>query len=127
MRKFVAKVDHTKISSSVNSESHFPTAQVIFIYGCYVTSQFAISEDHLDELVIPPGQVFCLGDNRDQSQDSRVFGPVPRSTLRGRAMLIYWSFDGSGRETARGLERLLYLPLNFVGKTRWERQFTLVR
>lgn len=83
--------------------------------------------DHLDELVIPPGQVYCLGDNRDQSQDSRVFGPVPRPTLRGRAMLVYWSFDGSGRETSRGLERLLYLPLNFVGETRWDRQFTLVK
>jgi signal peptidase I len=82
--------------------------------------------DHLDELAIPPGHVFCLGDNRDQSQDSRVFGPVPRRALRARAVLVYWSFDGSGRENARGMERLVYLPLNFVGKTRWERQFTLV-
>ena len=83
--------------------------------------------DHLDELVIPADEVFCLGDNRDRSQDSRVFGPVPRLTLRGRALLIYWSFDGSKRNSARGLQRLFYLPLNFIGKTRWERQFSLVR
>ena len=83
--------------------------------------------DHLAHLVVPPGNVFCLGDNRDESQDSRVFGPVHRSTIRGRAMLVYWSFDNQGRETARGFPRLFHLPLNFFAKTRWDRQFTLVR
>jgi len=83
--------------------------------------------DHLDEQLIPPDEVFCLGDNRDSSHDSRFFGPVPLTTVRGRALLVYWSFDGSGRASARGLGRLLYLPLNFVSKTRWERQFMLVR
>lgn len=83
--------------------------------------------DHLAPLEIPPDSVFCLGDNRDESQDSRVFGPVPRSTVRGRAFLVYWSFDPEGRKTARGFGRLFYFPLNFFSETRWERQFTLVR
>ncbi len=78
-------------------------------------------------LVIPPDSVFCLGDNRDESQDSRVFGPVPRSTVRGRAFMVYWSFDDEGRASARGLARLFYLPLHFFSETRWERQFTFVR
>jgi signal peptidase I len=83
--------------------------------------------DHLAPLVISENQVFCLGDNRDESQDSRVFGPVPRSTLRGRAFLVYWSFDNDERVSASGFSRLFYMPLNIFSKTRWERQFTLVR
>jgi signal peptidase I len=85
------------------------------------------ARDHLVPTGIEHGSVFCLGDNRDESQDSRVFGPVPRDTIRGRALLVYWSFDGSERNAARGLGRFFYLPLNFVSKTRWDRQFQLVR
>ena len=83
--------------------------------------------DNLAPLDIPDDHLFCLGDNRDESQDSRVFGPVPRSTIRGRALLVYWSFDNDDRASARGLGRLFYTPLNFFSKTRWDRQFTLVR
>jgi len=83
--------------------------------------------DNLEPLVIPNDHVFCLGDNRDESQDSRVFGPVPRPTIRGRAVLVYWSFDSDDRASARGIGRLFYTPLHFFSKTRWDRQFTLVR
>jgi signal peptidase I len=85
------------------------------------------ARDHLAPFAVPESQLFFLGDNRDESQDSRVFGPVPRSTLRGRALLVYWSFNDEGRNRARGLGRLLYLPLHFFSDTRWERQFRLVR
>ena len=83
--------------------------------------------DHLAPLVVPPGSVFCLGDNRDESQDSRVFGPVARSTIRGRAFLIYWSFGSEEEKTARRFGRLFSMPLDFFSKIRWDRQFTLVR
>ena len=85
------------------------------------------ARDHLEPLALASDQYFCLGDNRDESQDSRVFGPVPRSTIRGRALVIYWSFDSEEREAARGFGRLFYTPLNFFGETRWDRQFQVVR
>jgi signal peptidase I len=88
--------------------------------------------DNLDPLVVPEHHVFCLGDNRDESQDSRVFGSVPMSTVRGRAWLIYWSFerpatDGEWRGPARGVRDLADVFFNFFSKTRWDRQFKLVR
>jgi signal peptidase I len=45
-----------------------------------------------DEIVLPPGKYFALGDNRDNSQDSRYWGLVDRSNIVGRPLLIYWSF-----------------------------------
>jgi signal peptidase I len=41
--------------------------------------------------VVPPGQVFCMGDNRDNSNDSRSWGPVPIENIKGKALFIWWS------------------------------------
>jgi signal peptidase I len=51
-----------------------------------VTSQFSA-------VVVPPGTLWVMGDNRGNSSDSRVFGPVPRSTVVGRAFVRVWPFD----------------------------------
>ena len=45
----------------------------------------------------PTGQYFVMGDNRDNSQDSRYWGFLPRGYIKGKALMIYWSYD-SGRE-----------------------------
>ena len=88
--------------------------------------------DNFGPFTVPEGTVFCLGDNRDNSLDSRFWGPVPLSYVKGRAVLIYWSYeagrdDWQWRGLGHRLRQLAGVVLNFFTKTRWEREFRLIR
>jgi signal peptidase I len=53
--------------------------------------------DNFGPVTVPPDRVFVMGDNRDRSYDSRFWGFVPLDDVRGKAFVIYWSWDGSDR------------------------------
>jgi signal peptidase I len=57
---------------------------------------FSPHSPQFGKMVVPPGHVFAMGDNRDRSSDSRVWGPVPLENIKGQAFLIYWSWDKDG-------------------------------
>ncbi len=83
--------------------------------------KFAVSRPY----PIPEGQYFMMGDNRDNSADSRVWGTVPRDLIVGRAMFVIWSYDKHASQSDAAF------PLNFVSdfanNTRWSRIGTLLR
>ena len=80
------------------------------------------------ELVVPPGNYFAMGDNRDDSLDSRYWGFVPRENIIGKPLLIFWSYDAPTADlVGYSADHFLDLAKNFFFKTRWDRTLKLVR
>ncbi|MBS1816403.1 MAG: signal peptidase I [Acidobacteria bacterium] len=83
-------------------------------------------------VTVPANQYFVMGDNRDNSQDSRYWGFLPRDYVKGKALVIYWSFE-SGREdyeeagAADTVKGLWSVFSHFFTRTRWERMFRQIR
>jgi signal peptidase I len=87
---------------------------------------------HGDDIVVPPGHYFGMGDHRHVSLDSRYWGFIPRENIIGRPMFIYWSFEtpeDQYRKTAWS-DRISFLAkvvFHFFDETRWRRTLQFVR
>jgi signal peptidase I len=82
------------------------------------------------ELVVPENMYFVMGDNRDESLDSRYWGFVPRENIIGRPLVIYWSFrqnDDDPSSSDGKLNRLAAAFVRLYHDTRWSRTLRLVR
>ena len=102
-------------------------------YTQHIDKEMIPERDNMPSVRVPPGHFFVMGDNRDNSADSREWGFVSRSQIRGRALFVYWStaprstggaagssgVPGATPETASGFGAL--------ANTRWDRTFLLIR
>lgn len=80
------------------------------------------------EVVVPPDHFFAMGDNRDNSADSRFWGFVPRENIIGKPLMIYWSYAVEGNyPTDWDLEHLFSVAKGFFSNTRWSRTFMVPR
>ena len=80
-------------------------------------------------VVVPPGHYFAMGDNRDQSLDSRYWGFVPRENIIGKPLIIYWSFQASTEDLSNPsvtIPHLIDMIVHFPTKTRWTRTLRLI-
>jgi signal peptidase I len=115
--------DHT-FASHRDPERTFPNQR-------YLSRQQRL-RDNFGPFVVPDDHYFFLGDNRDFSYDSRYWGTVPRHFIKGRALMVYWSYggetpDGTWAGWGNKLGQLGRTAAGFFTKTRWGRSFHLVR
>jgi signal peptidase I len=85
-----------------------------------------------DDLVVPPGYVFAMGDNRTQSLDGRYWGFVPQQNILGRPLVVYWSFKTPADQedkTSIGdrIAFMFHIVTHILTGTRWTRTLHVIR
>ncbi len=88
--------------------------------------------DNYGPITVPPDSYFAMGDNRDNSNDSRYWGFVTWNEVIGKPLFIYWSYESDpyvpGERTVREwIEGYATIAIHFFDRTRWFRIGTLVQ
>ena len=88
--------------------------------------------DQFGPFQVPAGSYFGMGDNRDNSLDSRYWGAIPHENIFGRPVILYWSSEAEPnshvwRGPAAKIRQLADVAIHFFSRTRWNRMFRLVR
>ena len=83
-------------------------------------------------VTVPAGHYFMMGDNRDNSQDSRYWGFLPRELVKGKALVIYWSYeserdDYEAEGASATLRNVVSVFTHFFTRTRWSRMLHQIR
>jgi len=127
---------HTLGSDGTYQSSYrdnFPAVPASFMSGVRNTDWQHVMPQNLqgEDIVVPANSYFAMGDNRDNSYDSRYWGFLPRENVMGHPMFLYWSFesaeyspDQSGSDQIAQFTQTL---IHFFDKTRWSRTFRPVR
>jgi signal peptidase I len=113
---------------------NFPGEPTPFAEGLQAQLQRDMLDNHVvnGEVVVPASSYFAMGDNRDNSLDSRYWGFVPRDNIIGKPLIIYWSYRASTEDLAGSsvnslVNHFVDLGEHFFTRTRWDRTFRVIR
>ena len=110
-------------------EPYLPSHMTSVIPGGVVIDR----RDNHAPMVVPADHYFVMGDNRDNSEDSRFWGTLPSDHIKGKAVIIYWSYDAVEPELflepgiGAAVKRAGSVFVHFFTRTRWDRMFLIIR
>ncbi|MBS1116228.1 MAG: Peptidase signal peptidase [candidate division NC10 bacterium] len=101
-----------------------PLNEPYAVYGDWPVARFG-EREKLGPLVVPPDRLFMMGDNRDHSMDSRVWGFLDVNKVKGKAFIVYFSVRSDDIPYSSALASIYYV-VSHPGMIRWSRLGSLV-